>query len=205
MRMRLHGLKEQLNSVAYPVLTLLPEMTSEIFIYCLPSKREMDIVNPNEAPLLLTHVCRAISTPALWTIFDIYHPSSLPCLAEIAHAWFERARKCPLSEAETELALSSPFLYLGLVDLEIGGPARTFLKKLAFVDVVDGNDEDVDEADVLEILRNAAEPVTQRRSVVAGRAQLQSFRVVSRINHGWMFTLDRKSGRLYDPKATNIS
>jgi hypothetical protein len=102
--MCLHGLKEQLDSVAYPVLTLPPEMTSEIFIYCLPSKREMDVVNPNEAPLLLMHVCRAwrqlaISTPALWTTFDIYHPgpSSLPCLTEIAQTWFERARKCPLS------------------------------------------------------------------------------------------------------------
>ncbi|KAF7352397.1 F-box domain-containing protein [Mycena venus] len=55
-----------------------------------------------EAPLLLTHVCRAwrqiaITTPALWTTFDIQNASSLPRLPEIATAWFERARKCSLS------------------------------------------------------------------------------------------------------------
>jgi hypothetical protein len=118
-------------------------------------------------------------------------------------------------EAETEPVLSPPFLHLGLVDLEIRSPARTFvciffkllrldsslpqLEKLAFVNVVDGNDEEVDEADVLEILRNAAEPVTQRRSIVAGRAQLQSLRVVSRIvffspKDLWPFTKLKESG-----------
>jgi hypothetical protein len=64
----------------------------------------MDVVNPEEVPLLLMHVCRAwrhiaISTPALWTTFDICQTAGLHCLAEIlvAQAWFERARKCPLS------------------------------------------------------------------------------------------------------------
>ncbi|KAJ7368784.1 hypothetical protein DFH08DRAFT_727614 [Mycena albidolilacea] len=102
MQTRLEHLQNQLDSIAYPVLTLPPEMTSEIFIHCLPAKRDIDVVNPEEAPLLLMHVCRAwrhiaISTPALWTAFDICQTAGLHCLAEIAQAWFERARKCPLS------------------------------------------------------------------------------------------------------------
>ncbi|KAJ7249720.1 hypothetical protein B0H12DRAFT_1019546, partial [Mycena haematopus] len=61
----------QLDSVVYPVLTLPPEITSEIFCHCLPTERQSDIVNPKEAPLVLTQVCGlwrniAISTPELW-------------------------------------------------------------------------------------------------------------------------------------------
>ncbi|KAJ7797339.1 hypothetical protein B0H14DRAFT_60023 [Mycena olivaceomarginata] len=102
MRTRLQNLQNQLDSVAYPVLTLPPEMTSEIFIHCLPSKTYMDVVNTNEAPLLLTHVCRvwrqiAISTPALWATFGIEDMRGLLRLAEIAQTWFKRAQKCPLS------------------------------------------------------------------------------------------------------------
>ncbi|KAJ7797324.1 hypothetical protein B0H14DRAFT_3157570 [Mycena olivaceomarginata] len=102
MRMRLQDLQSQLESITYPILTLPPEMTSEIFIHCLPSKRYMDVVNTNEAPLLLTHVCRvwrqiAISTPALWATFGIEDMWWLPRLAEIAQTWFKRAQKCPLS------------------------------------------------------------------------------------------------------------
>jgi len=59
-------------------------------------------VNTKEAPLLLTHICRAwrqvaISTPALWTTFYADETISLPRLPEIADTWFERARKCSLS------------------------------------------------------------------------------------------------------------
>ncbi|KAF7352405.1 F-box domain-containing protein [Mycena venus] len=102
MRTRLRNLQSQLDSIVYPVLNLPHEITSEFFVHCLPPKRQKDVVNVMEAPLLLTHVCRAwrqiaISTPALWTTFDIQNASSLPRLPEIATAWFERTRKCPLS------------------------------------------------------------------------------------------------------------
>ncbi|KAJ7740892.1 hypothetical protein B0H14DRAFT_2215752, partial [Mycena olivaceomarginata] len=71
MRTRLPNLQTQLNSITYPILTLPPELTSEIFTHCLPAERFVDVVNPGEAPLLLTRVCQtwrqiAISTPALW-------------------------------------------------------------------------------------------------------------------------------------------
>jgi hypothetical protein len=102
MRTRLQDLQSQLESIAYPILTLPPEMTSEIFIHCLPSKRYTGVVNTDEAPLLLTHVCRvwrqiAISTPALWATFNIDDMWRLPRLAEITQTWFKRAQKCPLS------------------------------------------------------------------------------------------------------------
>ncbi|KAF7352385.1 F-box domain-containing protein [Mycena venus] len=102
MRTRLRELQSQLDSVIYPVLTLPPEITSEIFVYCLPAKRVWDVVNMEEAPLLLTHICRAwrqiaIATPQLWTSLLIYRANSLLQLDEIVKTWFQRARKCPLS------------------------------------------------------------------------------------------------------------
>ncbi|KAJ6560392.1 hypothetical protein B0H19DRAFT_1147508 [Mycena capillaripes] len=98
---RLRDLQKQLDSTTYPVLTLPLEITSEIFLHCLPTKRASDVMNVQEAPLLLTHVCRAwrevaISTPALWTTFDIDVSYYLPCWSEIAETWFKRTRRCAL-------------------------------------------------------------------------------------------------------------
>ncbi|KAJ7797341.1 hypothetical protein B0H14DRAFT_3548551, partial [Mycena olivaceomarginata] len=100
VRTRLQDVQNQLDSIVYPVLTLPPEMTSEIFIHCLPS--EPEIVFPDDAPLLLTRVCRAwrqiaISTPALWATFVAEETDSIPRLAEIAKTWLKRAQKHPLS------------------------------------------------------------------------------------------------------------
>ncbi|KAJ7167598.1 hypothetical protein C8R46DRAFT_1093542, partial [Mycena filopes] len=63
-------------SIVYPILTLPPEITTEIFLCCLPEKRLGDVVNTMEAPLLLLQVCSvwrqiAISTRRLWTTFYI--------------------------------------------------------------------------------------------------------------------------------------
>ncbi|KAJ7044750.1 hypothetical protein C8F04DRAFT_941537, partial [Mycena alexandri] len=87
----------------YPVPTLPPEITSEIFLRCLPEMRELNVVNPREAPLLWTHVCSAwrqiaCSTPRLWTTFYITEKHGyLDDLANIAETWFTRAGKCALS------------------------------------------------------------------------------------------------------------
>ncbi|KAK7054003.1 F-box domain-containing protein [Favolaschia claudopus] len=100
----LDTLKRQLNSLNDPVLALPPEITSEIFVHCLPTDRTADVVNVCEAPLLLTHVCRAwrhiaISLPALWTTFNVTLKDSddLPRLSYIAQIWLKRAKTCPLS------------------------------------------------------------------------------------------------------------
>lgn len=105
MQTRLRDLRTQLNSIPYPVLTLPPEITSEIFFHCLLSEqewsgvRDMDVVPP-----LLMCVCKhwrqiAVSTPALWATFQIKIDTEdeLPRLAEIAELWLARAGKGSLS------------------------------------------------------------------------------------------------------------
>jgi hypothetical protein len=69
----------QLDSIVYPVLTLPSEITSEIFICCLPTSStdvERNAVDPHAPPMLLSHVCQAwreitLSTPALWATIDL--------------------------------------------------------------------------------------------------------------------------------------
>ncbi|KAJ7044776.1 hypothetical protein C8F04DRAFT_1069508 [Mycena alexandri] len=100
-KLRLENLESQLVSIVYPVLTLPFEITSEIFVQCLPDKRGKDVVNPREAPLLLMQVCVAwrqiaISTPPLWSTFDVVGLNRLD-LTQLASVWFERAGTCPLS------------------------------------------------------------------------------------------------------------
>ncbi|KAJ7044759.1 hypothetical protein C8F04DRAFT_595941 [Mycena alexandri] len=103
MQTQLESLQAQLDSIVYPVLTLPPEIMTEIFLYCLPEQRKLDVVNTKEAPLLLTHVCGAwrhiaCSTPRLWTAFYITEKDGyLDDLANIAETWFTRAGKCALS------------------------------------------------------------------------------------------------------------
>ncbi|KAJ7724845.1 hypothetical protein B0H16DRAFT_1595355, partial [Mycena metata] len=93
----------RLDPTRYPVLTLPPEITSEIFLCCLPETREFDVLNPREAPLLLTHICGAwrqiaIATPQLWTTFYIADENGIfDDLATVAETWFTRAGICGLS------------------------------------------------------------------------------------------------------------
>ncbi|KAJ7693817.1 hypothetical protein B0H17DRAFT_479932 [Mycena rosella] len=77
----LHDLKEtrasvqsQLDRDVYPVLTLPPEITSEIFIQCLPTGNAKVLLS--QAPFLLLRICRqwreiALSTPGLWTTLNL--------------------------------------------------------------------------------------------------------------------------------------
>ncbi|KAJ6560399.1 hypothetical protein B0H19DRAFT_1376163 [Mycena capillaripes] len=105
MQTRLRDLQAQLHSIPYPVLTLPPEITSEIFVHCLPPEKSWSSVrDKGVAPQLLTRVCRewrqiAISTPALWANFHVNLDTEdyLPRLAEIAKLWLTRTGKCPLS------------------------------------------------------------------------------------------------------------
>ncbi|KAJ7044766.1 hypothetical protein C8F04DRAFT_596231 [Mycena alexandri] len=123
MQSQLENLQAQLDLIVYPVLTLPPEITTEIFLRCLPKTRELDVVNPREVPLLLTHVCGAwrhiaCSTPRLWTTFYIAEKHGfLDDLANIAETWFTRAGKCALSVKfhgsvtnETDFAILLPGL-----------------------------------------------------------------------------------------------
>ncbi|KAJ6551502.1 hypothetical protein B0H19DRAFT_171959 [Mycena capillaripes] len=74
------SMQAQLDAGIYPVLTLPPEVVSEIFIHCLSDTRAR--LNVAEAPLLLCNVCRAwrdiaIATPPLWSSLELTFKFSL--------------------------------------------------------------------------------------------------------------------------------
>jgi hypothetical protein len=91
----------------YPILTLPNEITSEIFMHCLPSY-PYTTLNPRNAPMLLLHICKAwrsvaISTPSLWVDLRLtlnrlprsfFEAENLEIfLAD----WLARVGACPLS------------------------------------------------------------------------------------------------------------
>ncbi|KAF7346077.1 F-box domain-containing protein [Mycena sanguinolenta] len=86
-----------------PVFTFPFEITSEIFIHCLPTSytdREWNTANPCEAPMLLLHVCRswrerAIGTPALWAKMELSMDTAHS--HDMAQVCLMRAKSCPLS------------------------------------------------------------------------------------------------------------
>ncbi|KAJ7617266.1 hypothetical protein FB45DRAFT_1063764 [Roridomyces roridus] len=118
----LHGLQKQrtdvlaaLDLVVYPVLTLPPEITAEIFLWCIDTGKR---VASSEAPLLLTQICRdwrslAIATPALWdTIPEIEFGSTLgaPQPEMVIDTWFQRAGTRPLTLVIRYSELDDPTL-----------------------------------------------------------------------------------------------
>ncbi|KAJ7101966.1 hypothetical protein C8R44DRAFT_592213, partial [Mycena epipterygia] len=63
-------LEASLALLVYPVLTLPTEITSRIFVDCLPTHGRI-IPSPSTAPLVLAQICRhwrdiALSTCKLW-------------------------------------------------------------------------------------------------------------------------------------------
>ncbi|KAJ7222953.1 hypothetical protein C8J57DRAFT_1536162 [Mycena rebaudengoi] len=92
------------------ILTLPPEITSEIFVQCLKGQVHPA---PLAAPLIFLAICRswhaiAVSTPALWAELNLNF-SRLPLapgkVAEIIIAWFSRAGTLPLSFRTSTLFL----------------------------------------------------------------------------------------------------
>ncbi|KAJ7244650.1 hypothetical protein B0H12DRAFT_805930 [Mycena haematopus] len=90
----------ELDVAVYPVLTLPPEITAKIFVWCLDGGRRP---LPSVAPLLLTHICHdwralALSTPALWdTIGEIEFSGLDRRAGTVVETWFSRAGTRPLS------------------------------------------------------------------------------------------------------------
>ncbi|KAJ7757771.1 hypothetical protein DFH07DRAFT_919594 [Mycena maculata] len=91
-------IQRQLNAVLDPLARLPLEISSEIFIQCLPP-----IVEPGAArmPMLLLDICNswsriAISTPALWTTIRVQFPRP-EGFAKILENWLRHARNHPLS------------------------------------------------------------------------------------------------------------
>ncbi|KAJ7461952.1 hypothetical protein FB451DRAFT_1267343 [Mycena latifolia] len=103
------GIQHELDCIVYPVLTLPPEITSGIFIQCLPpsqvfTEEDKDSL-PSKAPLLLLRICTvwrsiAISIPQLWVDLHVDLSQDRPgleALEEFIKDWFNRAASCPLS------------------------------------------------------------------------------------------------------------
>ncbi|KAJ7068677.1 hypothetical protein C8F01DRAFT_1364971 [Mycena amicta] len=109
MHARLAQLQKELNAVPYPVLTLPTELSTEIFIRCLPPYEDDDyvgnVLDGKCAPLVLTWVCKrwrdiVLSTPALWRTFSIWHGYDKPTsseILEISRLWLGRAGRRQLS------------------------------------------------------------------------------------------------------------
>ncbi|KAJ7126395.1 hypothetical protein C8R43DRAFT_705813 [Mycena crocata] len=103
LQTRLEHVQLQLDSIYYPVLTLPPEITAEIFIHSLPDPQRLyNSLNTNVAPMLLMHVCRAwryiaISTPALWATLGIQVANCVPYFADSFETWLSRAGQRPMT------------------------------------------------------------------------------------------------------------
>ncbi|KAJ7030003.1 hypothetical protein C8F04DRAFT_1114995 [Mycena alexandri] len=104
------GVWSQPMDSVYPVLTLPTEITSEIFIWCLPpTVPELDSEFKNGphsslAPLLVLWVCRkwraiALSTPRLWTYLHLNLGEEMleSEVETLINDWFCRAASCPLT------------------------------------------------------------------------------------------------------------
>ncbi|KAJ6450663.1 hypothetical protein C8R45DRAFT_1127673 [Mycena sanguinolenta] len=98
----------RLKEIAYPILSLPPEITSRIFVECLLPDDGLSPLTAR-APLLLMRVCRqwkdvALSTCQLWSSLrinpletgsgEVMVPARTLFLLE---TWFSRAGACPLS------------------------------------------------------------------------------------------------------------
>ncbi|KAJ7020303.1 hypothetical protein C8F04DRAFT_1403734 [Mycena alexandri] len=106
LKARDRDLKAALASVVYPVLTLPPEITSHIFLDCLPFHGR---VQPSsiKAPLVLAQVCQywrdiALATPQLWSSIDMKLEIGQPNIPDkgtiaLLRTWLSRAKRSPIS------------------------------------------------------------------------------------------------------------
>ncbi|KAJ6599991.1 hypothetical protein DFH09DRAFT_627888 [Mycena vulgaris] len=129
------AVQRQLDRFVYPVLTLPPEITSDIFMWC--SALDLVSPHPSRAPLILLQVCRAwraiaLSVPALWdTLHDL--ECRVPEIMEnLVVTWFSRAGARPLSLNLTYVGESESFHMHSLI--------RQHASRLQFLDLyTDGN------------------------------------------------------------------
>ncbi|KAJ6544186.1 hypothetical protein B0H19DRAFT_297100 [Mycena capillaripes] len=94
----------QLGAMTYPVLTLPVELTSKIFVYCLPPFSASQPFTQDQPPaVLLSHVCShwrsvAFATQELWDSFNIpSQVSRTPSRSQLLIEWIDRAGSAPLS------------------------------------------------------------------------------------------------------------
>ncbi|KAJ7474787.1 hypothetical protein FB451DRAFT_276131 [Mycena latifolia] len=90
----------QLDHFVYPILTLPPEITSEILLSC--SEHNIGTMDPDMAPLLLLKICKAwrevaLSIPALWDTICDTEFGDPQNMENAITTWFSRAGSRPLS------------------------------------------------------------------------------------------------------------
>ncbi|KAJ7102789.1 hypothetical protein C8R44DRAFT_808538 [Mycena epipterygia] len=90
--------QRQLNDILDPVARLPLEISSEIFIQCLPARPKP---GASRAPMLLLNICNAwtdiaLATPALWSSIHVEFPR-VEGFDELLGMWLKRARNRPLS------------------------------------------------------------------------------------------------------------
>ncbi|KAF7330942.1 F-box domain-containing protein [Mycena venus] len=104
-------IQRKLSSIIYPVLSLPFDVTSEIFIQCIPELSDSDPIfkihthRNLPTPFLLSQICRAwrhvaLKTPQLWAVFSISledWPQDCILGARRLAEWVERAGSSPLS------------------------------------------------------------------------------------------------------------
>ncbi|KAK7048682.1 hypothetical protein R3P38DRAFT_2870878, partial [Favolaschia claudopus] len=109
LREKREALKQPIDAhraLISPIRLLPLDILAEIFLACLPSKREA-LIDESKAPLLLGRICRhwravAYSTPTLWSSIHIpwefdCPPAILTRLETIVEAWLRRSAACSLS------------------------------------------------------------------------------------------------------------
>ncbi|KZT19802.1 hypothetical protein NEOLEDRAFT_1027987, partial [Neolentinus lepideus HHB14362 ss-1] len=88
-----------------PILDLLPELLSQVFIRCFPMD-DFVVPSASSAPLLLTQICSmwrevAIHTPGLWCSIFLSISDSTKDMVNLRTAlmrtWIDRSGQCPLS------------------------------------------------------------------------------------------------------------
>ncbi|KAF7336743.1 hypothetical protein MVEN_02109400 [Mycena venus] len=89
--------QRQLNAIRDPMTRLPLEISSQIFLQCLPSEGPMP--EPRSAPILFLNVCNAwteiaLSTPALWAAIRLDGQDEA---VEVLQRWLQRASHCSLS------------------------------------------------------------------------------------------------------------
>ncbi|KAJ6570808.1 hypothetical protein DFH09DRAFT_1462705 [Mycena vulgaris] len=94
-----HLLQNVLDSIVYPVLTLPPEITTNIFVQCIPGD---PAPSPYTAPLLIAQICRqwraiAFATPTLWQSITLDYGYRPIChCGTLLEMWLHNSANLPL-------------------------------------------------------------------------------------------------------------
>ncbi|KAJ7449974.1 hypothetical protein B0H11DRAFT_1928361 [Mycena galericulata] len=104
--------QRQLNTICDPIARLPLEISSEIFMQCLPLLAEPGAHN---IPMVLVNICNtwtdiALSTPALWAAVRVVFPRS-EGFRQLLRTWLQRARNHPLSISLTNTFHQAAVMY----------------------------------------------------------------------------------------------